>query len=274
VGDQQHGLLELLLDLQHLIAEQQAGLLVERRERFVHQHDLRRGGERARHRHALAHAAGQFRRIAPLEAVEPDQRHEMARALVALRLRQAGDLEREGDVVDHRAPGERRLLLEDHPDRRVRTLHGLAGDANRALVVLEQAADDVEQGRLAATGGADHADEFARRHAERNMIDRGQHAVERLELLDDILDDQDRLRRARRRHPGGAASRRHCHDRHGGTHSPQINPRPFDRSVYSTPLPVPVRRRSGEIVAAAVMDLVIRGSPGGRRGGTSSPRRG
>ena len=37
---------------------------VERRQRLVEQQHLRVHGERARHRHALAHAAGQFRRLA------------------------------------------------------------------------------------------------------------------------------------------------------------------------------------------------------------------
>ncbi len=66
-----HGLLQLLLDLQHLVAEQQPRLLVERGERLVHQQDLRLGRERARDRDALAHAAGQLRGIAALEAVRP-----------------------------------------------------------------------------------------------------------------------------------------------------------------------------------------------------------
>jgi hypothetical protein len=70
VGDEQAGLLQLMLDLQHLVAEQQARLLVERAERLVHQQDLRLGGERARDRDALAHAAGKLGRIALLEAVE------------------------------------------------------------------------------------------------------------------------------------------------------------------------------------------------------------
>ncbi len=65
--------LQLLLDLQHLVAEQQPRLLVERGERLVHQQDFRLGGERAGERHALAHAAGEFAGIAVLEAVEADQ---------------------------------------------------------------------------------------------------------------------------------------------------------------------------------------------------------
>ena len=86
MGDQQRRLLQLLLDLQHLVAEQQPRLLVERRERLVHQQDFRLGGERARHRYALAHAAGEFGRVVFLEAVEADERHEMPRPLDALAL--------------------------------------------------------------------------------------------------------------------------------------------------------------------------------------------
>ena len=45
-----------------------ARLLVERRERLVHQQDARLRRERPRDGDALAHAARQLRRIAPLEA--------------------------------------------------------------------------------------------------------------------------------------------------------------------------------------------------------------
>ena len=45
----------------------------------------------------------------------------------------ADDLEREGDIVDHGAPGEGRFLLEHHADRFVRAGDGLAGDADDAL---------------------------------------------------------------------------------------------------------------------------------------------
>ena len=110
VGDQQRGLLELLLDLQHFVAEQEPCLLVERGERLVHQQDFRLGGEGAGERDALAHAAGELAGIAVLEAVEPDHSDEMTRALGAFGARHADEFEREGDVVDHRAPGESRIL--------------------------------------------------------------------------------------------------------------------------------------------------------------------
>ena len=124
---------EVLLDLQHLVAEQQPGLLVERGERLVHQQDLGLGGERAGDGDALAHAAGEFAGIAVLEPGEPDQRDEMpARSSSARGLADAGDLQREGDVVDHGAPREGRFLLEHHADRGVRPAHGFAGHPDAA----------------------------------------------------------------------------------------------------------------------------------------------
>src|ERR1019366_8048555 len=155
VGDQQRGLLQLLLDLQHLVAEQQPRLLVERGERLVHQQNFWLPRPRAGGRHALAHAAGEFAGITVLKAVEADHSDEMARALGALGLRHADQLEREGDIVDHRAPGKGGFLLEHHADRLVRAGNGFAGDADHALMMAEQPADHVEQSRFAAARGAD-----------------------------------------------------------------------------------------------------------------------
>ena len=138
----------------------------------------------------------------------------MPGALVALRLWQARDLQRERDVVDDGAPGERGLLLEDHADRWVRPAHALARDLDRALVAVEQPADDVEQGRFAAAGGADDAHELAGRDRERDVVDRREHAVRRLETLDDIVDNQNRLHGRGRRKPGVNAFKRHSHASH------------------------------------------------------------
>ncbi len=85
VRDEERRLLQSLLDLQHLVAQQEARLLVERGERLVHQQDPRLGGERSRDRDALAHAARQLGRVAPLEAGQTDERDEMERALEPLR---------------------------------------------------------------------------------------------------------------------------------------------------------------------------------------------
>jgi len=156
VRDQERRLLQLLLDLQHLIAEQKSSLLVERGEGFVHQQDFWLGGERSRQRHALAHAAGELPRISVLETGQADQTDEVLGAFDARFLRHAYEFEREGDIVGDAAPGKRGFLLEHHADRFMRTANGLAGDADRALIVAEQPADHIEQSRLAAAGRADH----------------------------------------------------------------------------------------------------------------------
>ena len=123
----------------------------------------------------------------------PDQIDEVAATFDALGLGHAGNFKWKCDVVDHGAPGEGRLLLEDHADRRMRALHCLACDGDAALVGVEQPAHHVEQRGLAAARRTDHRQELARRDRERHVIDRGEHAVGRLEALDDVLDHQDRI---------------------------------------------------------------------------------
>ena len=54
---------ELAPQRQQIVVELEAGDLVERRERLVHQQHARRGDQRARDRHPHPHAAGEFARI-------------------------------------------------------------------------------------------------------------------------------------------------------------------------------------------------------------------
>ena len=61
--DQQHGRAGLAPQPQQLVAHQQPGLLVERAERLVEQDQPRLQHQRAGDADALAHAAGQLRRI-------------------------------------------------------------------------------------------------------------------------------------------------------------------------------------------------------------------
>ena len=88
-------------------------------------------------------------------------------------------------------------------------MHGLARDLDGSLVAVEQAADHVEQCRFAATGRTDHRQELARHHVERDVVDGGEHAVGRLEPLDDVFDHQNRGGRRGARRPGINSLRRH-----------------------------------------------------------------
>ncbi len=72
----------------------------------------------------------------------------------------------------------------------MRAAYGFAADRDRALVTVEQSADDIEQRGLAAAGRADHGKELAGTHAERNAIHRNQRSFRRIELFDDVIDHQ------------------------------------------------------------------------------------
>ena len=73
VADEQDGLLDPLLQRQQFILQLAADQRIERRERLVHQQNVRVGGKGARQPDALLHAAGQFADIAvrPLRKARP-----------------------------------------------------------------------------------------------------------------------------------------------------------------------------------------------------------
>ena len=76
----------------------------------------------------------------------------------------------------HGQPREDRVLLEDHAAVVVRAGDRLAVDVDAARVGGEEAGRHVEQRRLAAAAGAEHAHELAGAHVEGD-------AVEHLEAL-------------------------------------------------------------------------------------------
>src|SRR6185437_13975427 len=79
-------------------------------------------------------------------------------------------------------------FLEHHADRGVRARYRRAGDGDASFIVADQAADDVEQRRLAATRRADDGDEFAGADVERHVVDRGDRPPDAGVALADMLD--------------------------------------------------------------------------------------
>ena len=57
-------------EVEEILLELAPRLLVHRGERLVHEDDVRVDGERAREPDALAHAAGELRRVAVLETLQ------------------------------------------------------------------------------------------------------------------------------------------------------------------------------------------------------------
>jgi hypothetical protein len=130
----------------------------------------------ARQVHPLLHAAGQLVRIAALEARETDQIHQTLDALAILRGLATLQREAVGNVVGHVAPGQQRRRLKHHCAlvADLRRVDAVAGDrAARDRVHPGQA---MQQGRLAASAGADDRDELP-------VADREADPVEHAELL-------------------------------------------------------------------------------------------
>ena len=129
VGDEHRRLALALPDLEQLLLQDPAGLLVEGTERFVEQQDPRIDRKRTRQADALLHAAGQLLRQPLLEALETNHLDELARCLQPLLAVGAAQLQPEGDVrldVEPRQQGE---ALEHDGAVRARAVDGLAVDA-------------------------------------------------------------------------------------------------------------------------------------------------
>jgi hypothetical protein len=114
VRDEHHGHAELAMQAADLELHLLAQLLVERRERLVHQHHARLEHERARERDPLLLAARELLGLAPGELAQPDL-VESGRDLLA-RLRGAGlaHAERERHVLLDGHVREERIALEHH----------------------------------------------------------------------------------------------------------------------------------------------------------------
>src|SRR3974390_3533301 len=141
----------------HLVTRQS----VERGEGLVHQQHRRIVGEGTRDRDALLHAAGGGVRIRIGEFFELYQTQLLACDLGALLFRDALHFQAKRAVAQRGAPGKQlRELLEYNAAVHTVAIDLLAGDCDFAGRGREKAGDDVEQGRLAAAGWTDAAQEF------------------------------------------------------------------------------------------------------------------
>ena len=109
------------------------------------------------------------------ERVELDELEHLLDALAAARAVPAQHLERQPDVLRHRAPVEEHGVLEDDPVVAVepRLRRGLAVDGDDAARRRHQVADHAQQRRLAAAGRPDQRDELAGPDVEVDVLERG-----------------------------------------------------------------------------------------------------
>src|SRR3954452_9206300 len=157
--DEQHCLAITLPNVQQIILQPRSRVSIERAERLVHQQTLRRVSQRSSQCHALLHAAGQLLGIEILVALEPDHFDKSS----ALRFRLGGGhalLARAiHHIAQHGLPRKQRELLEYRTAIRPWSRDYPSPDLCRAAGWADEAADNVEQCRLAAAGRTKDRDE-------------------------------------------------------------------------------------------------------------------
>jgi hypothetical protein len=141
---------------------------VERPERLVEQDHLAPGQEGPQQGGPLAHPARQLARPAPLEPGQPEGVEQLEGPPPGLGPPDPGHLQADDGVVEDRPPGHEQVPLGHVADPAQQPAGPAAGSVQlqRARRRLLQAGQDVEQGRLAAAGGADDAHELALGHLQ------------------------------------------------------------------------------------------------------------
>ena len=171
VGHENDGASGLAPDALQLVVQQVTSLGVEGGERFVHQQNVGFGGQSAGDGHALPHAARELVDVALFKLRQMNEAQVIACLLLALGLGDAFHLHSEFDVLADRQPGEQAVLLEDEDAVGARTFDRLAVDQNLAGGLRLQPGDQMQQRGLAATRGADDADELSSLHLQVDVVE-------------------------------------------------------------------------------------------------------
>ena len=161
------GMLAFGPEVEEVGAQRLGGQHVERRERLVHQQDVRMHHQRAREADALAHAAGELARIGRLEAVQADQVDGRQRALADLRLRHV--LRLETRARRSRIPSATETARSSGTPSRCPEARAVRSARRESVSVpalgLGQARDQPQQRRLARARAAEQADDLPRHRA-------------------------------------------------------------------------------------------------------------
>ena len=133
--------------------------------------------ERLRDRDALLHAARELARVAVCEAFEADEARCARRRIRSRSARvHAALLEPECDVAGDRQPREQRIALEHDAAFRPGAADRRAFEQQLARARRQEAADEVEQGALAAAARADDRDELVAVDREVDPLEGGHRA--------------------------------------------------------------------------------------------------
>ena len=151
-----------------------AQLGVQIRERFVEQIDAGIAHQGAPDGDALTLPARELRRLATEIVFQVQQTRGEIDAALDLILGHAGDAQTERQVAFDVHRRIERVGLEDHADRAVLGVsprYVLVADRDTAVADVDQAGDAVQQGRLAAAGGAEQDQKLAVMDIEIEFLD-------------------------------------------------------------------------------------------------------
>src|SRR5215472_7883448 len=171
VGNHQHRLTQLFVGLAKHVQDDLRILRVEIAGRLIGQHDGRLIDEGAGEGHSLLLAAAQFGRAVLQTLIDPQQTRDALDALtIGAAVAMSGNVPCNLDVTFGRKRRQEIKLLEDKTDFAAAQA-GTIGIRHRrkvdpindhtARIGVRKAAQDVEERRLAAPGGADDGDELS-----------------------------------------------------------------------------------------------------------------
>jgi hypothetical protein len=135
--------------------------------------------ERPAQRDPLLHPAGELPRIAPLEPAEPDESDEVHGAGARLPPVEAENFRGQHDVVQNRAPFQQHGFLKDDADVARGMEERGAVEEKLAAAGADERADELEQGRFAATRRPNEGDELVLFDRERDVCERRDPTVTR-----------------------------------------------------------------------------------------------
>jgi hypothetical protein len=162
VGDQQQRQLALARDPCQQVLQPHARECVHCRKRLVEQQHGRRGEQAARDRHPLRLSTRELLGQGIGVAGQADFVEQRRHPLPVVRRGACA----KGDVLRHRQPGEQPRFLEDQADVRTGASAHAPIDPHAAAVAGIEPGDDRQQAALAATAGADQADDFTGRQLQ------------------------------------------------------------------------------------------------------------
>src|SRR2546425_3726014 len=161
VGDEEDRLAGALPDAGQLLLHGLPRLRVQRAERLVHQQHVRVEREHAGERDALLHPARELAGQKMTELGQSGKRQISIHNRGTFRRWSSSNFQAPADVALDGPPGKERELLEDHAAIRPRPGDLAAVDADLTGIRRDEAAENVEQGALAAAARADDRDELA-----------------------------------------------------------------------------------------------------------------